>query len=98
MAPIIASTVAIFKAENTNGSAFGTRTRRKISHSPDAYDRMCSIEPGRTEVSPRSVFTSTGKKQRTAAITIFESGLRMPNQLFVIGAKATIGIALAAIA
>ena len=32
------------------------------------------------------------------AITIFESGFRMPNQLFVIGAKAMIGIAFAAIA
>ena len=36
MAPIIASTVAIFKAEKMNGSAFGIRTRRKISSSPDA--------------------------------------------------------------
>ena len=43
------------------------------------------------------MFTSTGKKQSAAAITIFESGLRSPNQLFVIGAKAMIGIALAAI-
>ena len=43
------------------------------------------------------MFTSTGKKQSTAAITIFESGLSSPNQLFVIGAKAMIGIALAAI-
>ncbi len=42
--------------------------------------------------------TSTGKKQRTAAITIFESWLSVPNQLFVIGAKAMIGIAFAAIA
>ncbi len=34
----------------------------------------------------------------TAAITIFEAGERIPNQLFVIGAKAMIGIAFAAIA
>jgi hypothetical protein len=34
----------------------------------------------------------------TAAIAIFEAGERSPNQLFVIGAKAMIGIALAAIA
>jgi hypothetical protein len=44
------------------------------------------------------VFTSTGKKQMTAAIAIFEDGERIPNQLFVIGAKAMIGTAFAAIA
>jgi hypothetical protein len=44
------------------------------------------------------VFTITGKKQRTAAIAIFEKGFRSPNQLFVIGAKAMIGTALAATA
>ena len=32
-------------------------------------------------MSPRSVLTITGKKQRTAAIAIFESGLSRPNQL-----------------
>ena len=36
MAPIIASTVATFKAEKMYGSAFGIRTRRKISTSPAA--------------------------------------------------------------
>ncbi len=45
------------------------------------------------------MLTITGKKQSTAAIAIFEkSWLSTPNQLFVIGAKAMIGIALAAIA
>ena len=34
------------------------------------------------------MFTITGKKQRTAAIAIFENGLSSPNQLFVIGANA----------
>src|ERR671917_1804922 len=98
MAPIMASTVAIFKAEKMNGSAVGMRTRRKISTSPHAYERISSTELGRTLVSPRSVFTSTGKKQSTAAMAIFESGFRRPNQLFVMGANAMIGIALAAIA
>src|SRR5215207_7643406 len=97
MAPIIARTVATFKAENRYGSEFGMRTRRKISTSPAAYDRISSICAGRTEVSPRSMFTSTGKKQRTAAIAIFDHGESSPNQLFVIGAKAMIGIAFAAI-
>ena len=45
-----------------NGSAFGIRTRRKISISPAAYERISSIDDGRTLVSPRSVFTITGKK------------------------------------
>src|ERR671915_2537973 len=98
MAPIIASTVATFKAVKMYGSAVGKRTRRKISSSPAAYERMSSIWLGRTDVSPRSVFTNTGKKTSTAAIAIFEAGLSVPNQLFVIGAKAMIGIALAAIA
>jgi hypothetical protein len=49
-------------------------------------------------VSPLSVLTMTGKKQSTAAIAIFENGFRSPNQLFVIGANAMIGTALAAIA
>ena len=40
----------------------------------------------------------TGKKQSTAAIAIFENGFKRPNQSFMIGAKAMIGIALAATA
>src|SRR5918911_814829 len=71
-APIIARTVATFKAEKRYGSEFGRRTRRKISSSPAAYERMSSIDEGRTEVNPRSVFTRTGKKTRIAAIAILE--------------------------
>src|SRR3712207_1989931 len=74
------------------------RTRRKISTSPAAYDRISSIDAGRTDVSPRSVFTITGKKQITAAIAILDVGEARPNQLFVIGAEAMIGTAFAAIA
>ena len=44
------------------------------------------------------MLTSIGKKQSTAAIDIFEIGLSRPNQSFVIGAKAMIGTAFAAIA
>ena len=40
----------------------------------------------------------TGKKQSTAAIAIFENGFSRPNQSLKIGAKAMIGIALAATA
>ena len=68
----MASTVAIFKPEKTNGSALGSRTRRKIVSSSAAYERISSIADGDTDVSPRIVFTITGKKQRIAAMTIFE--------------------------
>src|SRR6478609_8293824 len=98
MAPIIARTVATFNAENTKGSAVGTRTRRKMSSSLAAYDRIRSIWDGRTEVRPRSVLTITGKKQRTAAVAILGAGESGSNQALKIGEKAMIGIALAAIA
>ncbi len=73
------------------------RTRRNTSRSDAAYERISSIDSGSTDVSPRNVFTSTGKKHRTAAIVTFDHGLRSPNHAFVIGAKAMIGIAFAAI-
>ena len=74
------------------------RTRRKTSTSLAAYERMSSMDSGRTDVRPRRVFTRTGKKQRMAAIAIFECGFRTPNHAFMIGANAMIGTALAAIA
>src|ERR671933_1534976 len=98
IAPIIASTLATLSAVKMYGSAFGKRTRRKISNSPAAYERISSIDDGRTDVSPRIVFTSTGKKQSTAAIAIFDDLFRGENHAFVIGAKAMIGTAFAAIA
>ena len=44
------------------------------------------------------MFTITGKKTRIAAIAIFDVFSSGPNHWFVIGAKAMIGTALAAIA
>ena len=82
----------------TNGRADGIRTRRKTSIWLAAYERINSIDSGRTDVRPRSVLTSTGKKQSTPAIAHFECGLSTPNHAFVIGAKAMIGIAFTAIA
>src|SRR5688572_25182306 len=58
---------------------------------------MSSRASGRTDVRQRSVLTRTGKKQSTPAMATFDHGLSVPNQAFVIGAKAMIGIALAAI-
>ena len=79
------------------GNALGNRTRRKMSSSDAAYDRISSTASALTETSPRSVFTSTGKKHRIPAIAIFECGFSTPNQAFVIGANAMIGIALSAV-
>src|ERR671937_3196231 len=90
IAPIIARTLATFSDEKRYGSEFGSRTRRKISSSPAAYERISSIDEGRTEVNPRRVFTSTGKKTRIAAIAILELLFSGPNHWFVIGANATI--------
>src|SRR5918998_3937015 len=69
-----------------------------MSTSLAAYERMSSIDDGRTDVRPRSVFTSTGKKTSAAAIAIFDVLFSGPNHWFVIGANAMIGTALAAIA
>src|SRR3954451_4048806 len=93
----MARNLATFKAAKTNGSDAGRRTPRYSDHWPAAYERISSIDSGRTEVSPRSVLTSTGKKHSTAAMVIFDQGLSVPNHAFVIGAKAMIGIAFAAI-
>src|SRR5690349_8345658 len=91
----MASTLAILSAAKRYGSDVGTRTRRKTAMLPAAYDRISSTWPGRTDVSPRSVLTSTGKKQRSAAMKIFDP-FSIPNHALAIGAKAMIGIADAA--
>src|SRR3954464_3101444 len=98
MAPIIASTLAMRSAVKRYGSAVGTRTSRNTVNSPTAYDRISSSCDGLTDRSPRTTFTKTGKKQRTAAITIFDGFPSGLNHALVIGAKAMIGIAFAAIA
>ena len=81
-----------------NGSAVGMRTRRKISTSPAAYERISSSDCGFTDVRPRNVLTITGKKQSTAAMAIFDAFEKSPNHAFAIGANAMIGTAFAAIA
>ena len=98
IAPIIASTLATLSAVNTKGSAAGTRTRRQISSSEAAYERMSSTWRGLALCRPRIVFTITGRKQGTAEIAIFECGESGLNQTPKIGANATIGTAFAAIA
>src|SRR4051812_16771912 len=91
IAPIIERTVEILSAVKMNGNAVGKRTRRKMSISPAAYERISSIEVGRTDVRPRTVLTNTGKKQMTPAIAIFDVLPNGPNHALVIGAKAMIG-------
>ena len=99
IAPIIESTLATFSPVKMNGSEVGIRTRRKIASSParvraHQLDRRgsharsaraaCSPSPGRSRARRRSPSSRRGS--------------RSPNQLFVIGAKAMIGIAFAATA
>src|SRR5256885_13303775 len=92
------SVALTFRAVKMYGSAFGTRTFAKIASSLAAYERMSSSDAWSTRVSPRSVLIMIGKNTRTATTIIFESGFRIPNQLFMIGANAMIGTELAAIA
>src|SRR5919198_959059 len=68
----MASTDATFKAAKRYGRLVGIRTRRNVSTSPAAYERISSRDSGRTDVRPRSVLTSTGKKQRSAATAMIE--------------------------
>ena len=98
IAPMRLSVAANRSAVKKNGSAFGIRTLRRTVHSVAAYDRISSSAAGSTWTRPRVTLAITGKKTRIAAIIIFDSGLRTPNQLFISGAKAMIGIALAATA
>jgi len=98
IAPISESVALTLNAVKMYGSAFGTRTFAKMASSLAAYDRMSSRDAWSTSVSPRSVLIMIGKNTRTATTIIFESGFRIPNQLFMTGANAMIGTEFAAIA
>ena len=98
IAPIMASTLATFSEVKRNGNEVGIRTSRKTASCPTAYDRISSSCSGFTDVRPRTTLTKTGKKQRTAATAIFELLFSGLNHAFVIGAKAMIGTAFAAMA
>jgi hypothetical protein len=98
IAPIRLRVVPTLRAVKKYGKAFGILTRRRTDDSDAAYERISSRAAGSTWVSPRVTLTRTGKKTRTATIIIFDSGLSTPNQLFMSGAKAMIGTALAPIA
>src|SRR5687767_13332673 len=74
------------------------RSAKRILKGEAAYERISSSCIGSTSVRPRTVLIMTGKKTMIDTIAILEAGLVMPNQLFMIGAKAMIGTELAAIA
>src|SRR5919106_1917077 len=57
---------------------------------------MSSSAAGSAAMRPRVTLTMTGKYTSTAAIIILLNGLSAPNQLFMSGANAMIGIAPAA--
>src|SRR6266850_7979492 len=92
------SVALTFSAVKKYGSAFGTRSFAKTATSLEAYDRMSSSAEASTRVRPRTVLIMIGKKTNTATTIIFESGFRIPNQLFMIGANAMIGTEFAAMA
>src|SRR4030088_3461210 len=98
IAPMSESVALTFTAVKMYGRAFGMRTSRKTSSSRVAYERMSSSDAGSTRVRPRSVLIMIGKNTSTATTIIFESGFKMPNQLFMMGANAMIGPEFAAIA
>src|SRR3954468_1718261 len=98
MAPMRLSVDASLSAVNRYGSAFGTRTLRRIVPSLAAYERISSSAPASAPDRPRVTFAITGKNDRTAAIIIFESGLVSPNHALNSGDRAMIGIAFAATA
>ena len=82
-----------------NGSEVGIRTRRKISSSPR---RVRAHQLDRTRVDATSgraaCSRSRGRSRARRRSPSSRTGSASPNQLFVIGAKAMIGIAFAAIA
>ena len=89
------SVVPTLRAVKKYGRALGIADLRRIVHSDAAYERISSSAAGSTWVSPRVTLTTTGKNTSTATIIILDSGLSTPNQLFMSGAKAMIGTALA---
>src|SRR5690606_32452157 len=74
------------------------RSARRILNGDAAYEFISSSWRGSISVRPRTVLIIAGKNTIMATIAIFDAGLVMPNQLFIIGAKAIIGTELAAIA
>src|SRR5450759_4330543 len=98
IAPMILNVLATLSALNKYGSAFGIRVLNNTLESLAAYDFINSIAPALTCVKPRTTLIMTGKKTITATMLILEIGLVRPNQLFMIGARATIGVELIAIA
>src|SRR4051794_26934108 len=85
-APMNANVVLTLSAVNRNGSMFGTRTLSRISASLAAYERISSNADGWTWTRPRVTLMTTGKNTSNAAINALDVGLRMPNQLLMMGA------------
>src|SRR6188474_2608539 len=92
MAPMMLSVAPIFNAVKKYGNAVGTRTFRNTSLSLAAYERISSSVAALALVRPRTVLIMTGKNTSIATIIILLRGLVSPNQLFMMGANATIGM------
>src|SRR5438094_870320 len=72
IAPSTEVVEAIFSAEKRNGSELGTRSFQNTSALLADSTRMSSSDCGLTDVRPRTMLASVGKKQMNAAITTLE--------------------------
>src|SRR4030095_10364886 len=92
-APITDVDVAILSAEKRYGSELKRRSLKNTSRLLADSTRISSIDCGFTASSPRTMLTSVGKKQISAAIVILGS-MPLPISSTRIGAFATTGIVL----
>ncbi len=89
---------AIFNAVNRYGTAFGTRTLRRIATSVAAYERMSSSWIACTSRSPRATLTSTMKYTTSVTISRRGTSLVTENMLLNTETKTKIGTAFRPIA
>ena len=93
IAPITQVVEAIFSAENRNGSEDGRRIFQNTSDLEADRMRANSRVCGDTACKPRTIFTSVGKKQISAAITTL-AVMPGPKISTRMGAIAKIGMVL----
>src|SRR3954471_2979579 len=91
MAPTSAKTIATSSPAMRKGSAEGSRSIQKICICVAPSERIRSTRSSSAERSPTMVFTRSGKKAISAALTTFEPRPR-PNHTIMSGASATFGI------
>ena len=91
--PIKASVIAIFSEANRYGADRGMPTLVKISQDEAPSERSTSRISGSIVARPVAMFTAIGKNATLQAVMIAGT-VPMPNQITMIGTKATFGIEL----